>query len=223
MTETTLTPQVYRDYVPAVLMPAWLTDLFGRRYAAAAGFVTDVMVHAAIQAVRAGMLRTTPVDALHFAGAERRIDRNPNESTTSYRQRLIGAWAWRGKRGSNKAVVDALDEAGLTARIKHNWDWNPDGTQSDPDSWARMWVVIDPPHGATAPEAWGSFVWGDFTWSIGGLSAPFLDFIKRTIRKNRASHAQVVKVIFRLSGVLWGEFTWGSFTWGGESVPLDVE
>jgi len=153
----------FRNVAQTVSTPRLLTYKAVRMVYSFIGVPMDTLAEAFNQATLARFPMTAPEDALFLIGRDRGIVRGPNETSISYRARLL-LWieAWKGA-GVGRAMLDQL--AGYltpaTARIRI-WTqvgviytreadgaftvehatgapWNWDG---HPELWARFWVII---------------------------------------------------------------------------------
>jgi hypothetical protein len=210
----------YRDAEPE-LMPGWFTGPKAQQWAEAWGVLKDVVAQAALEAVRAGFARWAPVDALRHIAAERSLERSPNDTEASWRAYLRTAWPTHEAGGGDQALIDAFARVGLTAYIRHNWQWDPDGTMADATKWPRLWIVVEHPSGLEASFDWDDGTTWDSgaTWDVDGPSAEILAYLKRAIRKFKGSHVDVVKVYFLGAGTTWDD---GLNAWvGGDVVEID--
>src|SRR5690554_3296025 len=94
------------------LSPPWLQENRGAAWQDAFGTAQDHLIERARLAALVGYPEHAPVDALGLIGDERRIERGPNESDESYRERLRMAfetWRWA---GTARGVRTAFGAAG---------------------------------------------------------------------------------------------------------------
>lgn len=219
-------PVPFHVYQPA-LLPPLLQEMNAARWSTALGLTKDAVATAVTRASLAHMVKYAPADALPLHGWERRIDRGPGETDESYRNRLSRAFTLHRLGDSDLGVVTAFAALGLTVRIRRNNQWNYDGHPGNVVGyWARMWIVIDPPHPLGLPAQWGGgFRWGGGTpWGVSG-PAPLIALITRLATKWTGSHVQVVKILVRLNGFAWGDgLAWGGGTaWGAQTAFLDAQ
>lgn len=137
----------YRTY-RARLSPPWLQAERGAAFQDALGSVQDELIEAAKTAALVGHPEHAPADALGLIGDERQVERGPDDSDESYRERLRIAyetWRWAGTR---RGLLTALNEsAGLsTVDVITNRDWQPAPPDGDTAKWARFHLVIAQPH-----------------------------------------------------------------------------
>lgn len=146
------------------LAPPSLLGPVGELYAQYLGFLEDLNVETARQAMNASKMRaeTFHVSGLRYIGVERLMPRYPSETDSAYLVRLFGAWvAWK-QAGTWQAIVSQLAAYGVTAQVFVQnragplgaaptgdvWDWDDDSA-----NWSRFYVVI-----TTHP--WERWNWG---------------------------------------------------------------
>jgi hypothetical protein len=213
----------FRDYL-AAWIPPWMGPV-GRELGVRLGLILDSVAQGAIEAVKVRLTRYAPEDALPYLGWERGIRRGPGESSSSYAPRLQTAHTQWSKADSDLGIIDALAAIGITARIFRNYDIDWDGHPGKVEPyWARMWVVIDPPHPFTAPFKWGSGAkWGSGgQWGATG-SKDLVAFIRNEVKKWSGSHVLIPKIIIVVKPELWGGgFKWGAGKkWGGKAAQVE--
>lgn len=153
----------FRNIATTLSSPRLLTWKAVRMVYSFIGVQLDALAEAAHQAVHVRFPETCPEDALLFHSRDRGIMRGPNESSATFRQRLL-LWldAWHGA-GVGKPMLDQIAGYILpaTARIRvwtqqgvvytreidgaftvervdpMAWNWD-----NQVDYWARFWVVI---------------------------------------------------------------------------------
>lgn len=191
------------------LLPApWLRSPHGIAWATATGVVHQRVQDLAVDAVKAGMLRHAPADGLHLKGIERDLERYPGQDEATYRAVLDGSWEAHDDAGSDRAIVDQFERNGWWARIKRNTSWDWDGHPGKVAIyWARMWVIVDPPHDFGAAPICGALtsIAGQVLCGMSSLSGrPIaalradVERMRRIVRKWKGSHARVVDIIIRI-------------------------
>lgn len=189
----------FRDYLLEVA-PPWLLRKWGRRFLEVCGLLLDGYGDAAIDAVKARFVGSTPGDALSIAGDDRRLDRLLDETDDQYRDRLLQAFPAYRQGGSSRGLQNRLREAGaLTATVMETHDWS-----NDDGPWAHFWVIVPQPHPFTAAELWDDAgLWDDTgTWTDVEPAA-LIETIRALVRKWRGAHAHCVDVTIILTGGLW--------------------
>ena len=100
---------------PDGLAPPWLLRPNGAAFLGALGDGLDALAGSAKEAVKARLPLLGPADALPQIGAERGINRGPNETVASYRARLVAAWDLWQYGGTPRGLLGALFVAGYTS------------------------------------------------------------------------------------------------------------
>jgi hypothetical protein len=211
----------FTEYLLRTATP-WLLRTWGRRFLTVIGLTFDAYGDSAYAAVKARFIGSTPVDALPIAGEDRLLDRLLGETDDQYRARLLKAFPSYRQLGSSRGLQNRLHEAGYTtATVVEAHDWSTD----DGGSWARYWIVLEQPHGLTAPEAWDTAsLWSDgSTWadlSPGGTVAQILALSD----KWHAGHVLPMSLIVVVSGELWDHSgTWADpGTWDGAAAYVSL-
>lgn len=176
----------YTDWRSTALVPSWLQRPWGLKYNRTLGYVSDLLMNAAAQAVGARFLATCPNDALPYAGADRSMPAYPIEypgasagataqaaGVAAYRARLLKAWSTWSTAGTLAAVQGQLEAFGFANVAIYTADgsgppgvvpWPPD---SNTANWSRFWVVLTEPFPSFLN--WKLTTWGDGrTWGENG-------------------------------------------------------
>lgn len=158
-----LRPKDLREYANR-LVPGFLRRNWGERFiGAVAGLLSDVVIEGAYQAINVRSMRSPsfPYDGLDLMGSERMLPRFPAEPHTTYKERLLAAWAIWQQSGTDGGIVYLFSLLGFAVTVKRNYNWNWDG---DAANWSRFWVIID-------DHDWNTDgVWDDpGTWDDGGV------------------------------------------------------
>jgi hypothetical protein len=206
MADPRLEPTTYREYQVA-LTPRY-TGEWGEAWAGALGTVKDGVRAGVIAATKARLISVGPDDALPYKAWERGLERGPNESATPFRARLK-AFPKRAKYfGTDKGIVDALADMGLTAVVVSGRSWG--------EHPAKMWVVITD-HPWTYTGTWAAEDMLDNTTRGYGSDAT-LDEIKRVqriVKKWKGSHTHHVATIVVLEPDIYGYPFW---TWNERAL-----
>lgn len=196
------------------LAPPWESGPVGELWVQALGFIHDLSAEYAVQAVKAGQIRsnTFHVSGLPLIGSERQMPRYPSETDTAYLNRLRGAWEAWAAAGNFNAIIDQLAVLGLTAEIWEQgqkgpapdqdssviWDWD-----DNLDNWSRFFVVITS-HPWTDDGDWGDpGTWGDGgTWGSTATEEE-VQTVQQIATHWKAAHTVYPHVIVVLDGVGW--------------------
>jgi hypothetical protein len=149
------------------ICPPWLQDGNAEKLMYACALPLDGYLENLNQGMRAKMPGQGTPTALPLSGADKLIDRGPNESDAAYALRLSGAHdTWRAAGNAiavlrsvqayfapsppmiraigNNSIWDAFDAAGNWTKYYAPNNWNWDGL-AGLKAWWRGWVVIYPP------------------------------------------------------------------------------
>jgi hypothetical protein len=94
------------------LVPTALQDAVGQAFVGALASGVDAAADRVAQSVKAKLSGLSPTDALAAIGAERIIERGPNESDAAYSARLQGAWDTWPWAGTPYGLLQALKGLG---------------------------------------------------------------------------------------------------------------
>lgn len=207
----------YTEYA-ITLYPGWFRRRWGEAWISANAVLVDGLSALVVEATKVGIIKVAPIDALPFIGQERDLERYPSDTNEQYRARLSDAHPTYRKAGSDKAIRDEFARLGLTARVKRNNQWDYDGNPGNPPYlWARMWVIVDPPHDFVAGPGCGDPGLKCGTGVLCGIQSATgrsgaevqadIARMLRLIRKWKSSHAKLVLLIIRFpsSGKLCGD------------------
>ena len=192
----------YHEYL-LQLVPTWLRGPLGGAWMESHGLVLDGLVEGARQAIRARFVPTAPVDALPLLASERQLERQPPDSESSWRARLLGAWETWGWVGTKRGIRDAVLATGYFAHApvyNHlQWPAGPDASAG----WDEFWVVVSG-HPWVSEGDWDDP--GD--WDDGGTwdttaSPDEVDRVLRQVRLFKPADARCAGVVVLLDGSLW--------------------
>jgi hypothetical protein len=198
----------YLDYEVG-LAPPYLQGFWGRRWLGAFGYLKDTIIDGCKQAIKARFVKIAPEDAVPFIGAERGIERAPNEAFGSYKTRVENAWDIWLHAGSSEAHVNALSAFGVSRSAV--WVFNThSGFAWDSNTyWSRLWIVITAGGHPWTQELWNDGgIWDDTgTWdttaTVGEVAA-----IRRAVRQFKSGQTYPVALFVALSGDVWGPGFW---------------
>jgi hypothetical protein len=228
----------YQTYLQA-LVPTAFQDAVGQAFVGALASGVDAAIDRIAQSVKAKLSGLSPADALAAVGAERIIERGPNETDAAYVARLQGAWdtwpwagtpygmlqAFKGLGYPNTGVVIAqvrggrvcsLDAGGnLVVAAAGNALWctdslkDPYGSPYDQPFWSKFDVIFVSPFLAS----WGAGA------TLPGSSSDEVNRIRRLIAAWKPAHATCNRIAVLTTSKWWGypvSQVWGAAgNWGG--------
>lgn len=252
---TVFEPKVARTNFRAAvksLSPPWLAGDVGYRFMYSLAIQLDTIA----EYMRIGVLQRFPTyceeEALPYLGKDRRIQRGPNESADSYRERLRIAFITWKTAGHPKAVLAQLaayysptppvlryvsngyDENGNTVT---DWWTLSAGTYSHqrqtPSNWDwdgtfgnyRFWIIAYVP----LLSGWN---WDDgHAWDQPGLLWDYKDGqavadLRNIINVWKCAGSHCESIIFASATtqrfIRWGEFNWADGTWWGATTSVPL-
>lgn len=198
----------FEEWQPT-LHPTGLAGPWGRAWAVALGRHKDGALALAKEAVRARFLPDAPTDALARIGADRDLGRAENESDTSFRARLAGAWeswSWLGTKYGVGYAVGLLGYGTPAVYAWHKLPWDSNATR-----WARLLVAF------TGAATFGSSVYASGV-TYGGrdvqpiesaTAATVRPQLRRVLRKWINARDRVERVLVARGGARYGFATFG--------------
>jgi hypothetical protein len=219
------------------LCPPWLLGAQGEAWELIQGLIKDAHAEGTREAVALRFIPYCPLDALAVHSAERQIERAPGEEIEIFRARLRGAWDAWSKAGTEEGILMQLAAAGITTAdaVEGMTEWGGGFTWGDgtiwgyvhvgvtwgsfvwgeetwgeflgPMTWARWFLIVEPPHPFTPPQLWGAgWLWGDATrWGFGNDA--LMEFVRRVIRKWQPAHVVCLGVLVRFDDGYQAFFT----------------
>lgn len=102
----------YRDYIPRVLAPGWMSRAQGAAWLRASGDLKDSLAERCKAAVRSRFALQAPPDGVALIGGERSIERSPADTASTFAQRVAHAWRLWSWGGTARGLLTALRDAG---------------------------------------------------------------------------------------------------------------
>lgn len=102
----------YRDYMPRVLAPGWMSRPKGAAWLRASGDLKDSIAERCKLAVKSRFARLAPPDGLSQIGGERRIEQAPIDTRATLAERVAHAWRLWAWGGTATGLLTALRDGG---------------------------------------------------------------------------------------------------------------
>ena len=162
-------------------------------------FFADLTQEGARQAIKVRFPQYAPVDALAYIGRERMLERHPDASADSFRDRLDGAWTQWQKGGTRAGIRDELEAylAPLGVTNVNVYSPNVDGWASDANTtnWSRFWVVIGQPNPWEELVAGPDCIAGPDTVCGTTMTADELRAVRRHVHRWRPGHVLAAELV----------------------------
>ena len=211
----------YEEHQPG-RHPTYLRGRWGLAWGRILGAAKDLVLEGAKDAVRAGFIKSAPVDALPYHLADAALEALPGETSDSQRTRVEAAF----ESARNAGLYPGLDLAaaqlgfeGYVFRTARSYlpGLPPDHRADLPSTW---WLFVPSFGHPWLRTEWGASTWGSGTW---GSSASVTDVarVKRLLRAQSPARARAFVRLFFDGATAWGSSTWGAGLWGPSGSWID--
>lgn len=195
----------------------WARSYFGIRLTGTIALHHDLIAEGANDAIKSRSAKYSNVDAYPYIGGNVNLERFPNDTDATYRDRLMHAFSIWQQAGTKQGLERAFDYFGFAGVLVYE---DKDWLRPPKPYWSQFWVWF--PSGShsvttsTTVYGAGAGTYGSGSlYGISGITAELVEGLRRLVRKWKRSASICREFIFETGGITYGA---GGHTYGDGSL-----